>query len=499
MIAMHRRLEGWMKISVRTRLVLWYIASITLLFIVMLNITYGIFSHAIYSSDVTARLDEILLEKAQRAGSNIALHSGPFALSAERYSSLFGRWIGYDVFLNPACGQLRDFPDSFGDEPLIIIRNSALEGKFIPLTQAAYANLSRGMHSIETIGNVFQYPLRVVTLLVRDREGHRYALQIGMSMQYVSTTLGNVLLKFFIWGPFLILIISLMGYLFVKASLKPVRDMVSFAREITAEDLSRRVPVVETDDEIGELSTTLNDMIARLEKSFEQVRQFSDDVSHELKTPLAVIRGEIEVALKAERSGDEYRATLASILEESQKLELIMENLLFLSRLDVKKTKICWSDIALDELLMEVFEELAPLGKERGIRFSLRKVDEVSIRADGGLMKRLLVNLIQNALKYTKEGGKVEVSLEDDSSAHGGVESETVLIVSDTGIGIPRIDLPHIFDRFYRVDKSRSGKTGGSGLGLTIVKKILDIHHGRIVVKSTVGSGSVFFVYLPKN
>ncbi len=488
-----------MRLSVRTRLVLWFIASITLLFVVMLYITYGIFSHAIYASDVTVRLDEILLERAQRAGSNIVLHRGPFATPPEQYSSLFSRWIGYDVFLNPACGQLRDYPENFGDEPLIIIRNNALEGRFIPLTQFAYANLSRGAHSVETIENVFQYPLRVVTLLVHDREGHRYALQIGMSMQFVSTTLGNVLLKFFIWGPFLILAISLTGYFFVKASLKPVHDVVLVAREITAEDLSRRVPVLETDDEIGDLSITLNDMISRLEKSFEQVRQFSDDVSHELKTPLAVIRGEVEVTLRTERSGEEYRSTLVSILEESQKLESIMENLLFLSRLDVKKKSICLSDIALDELLIEVFEETALMAKERGICFSLRQVDEVRVHGDGGLLKRLLVNLIQNALKYTKQGGKVEVSLKSDSIGCGGSEKEAVFIVSDTGIGIPRIDLPHIFDRFYRVDKSRSAKTGGSELGLTIVKKILDIHHGRIVVRSTLKEGSTFFVYLPKN
>lgn len=465
----------------------------------MLYITYGIFSHAIYSSDVTARLDETLLERARRAVGEIALHNGPFVAATEEYSSVFGRWIGYDVFLNPACAQLRDFPENFGDEPLIIVRNNALEGKYIPLTQTAHSKLLHGDYSIETIENVFPYPLRVVTLSARDKEGHRYALQIGMSMRYVSTTMGNVLLKFLIWGPFLILVISVMGYLFVKASMKPVRDMVAVARGITAEDLSRRVPVIESDDEIGDLSETFNEMIARLERSFEQIRQFSDDVSHELKTPLAVIRSEIEVALNAERSGEVYRSTLKSIQEESHKLEAIMENLLFLSRLDAKKTSIGWHNVALDELVMEVFEEMSPRAKERGIQFSLSHVDEVCVLGDEGLLKRLFVNIVQNALKYTKENGKVDLRLVGESSAQGGTEKELVLIVSDTGIGIPRIDLPRIFDRFYRVDKSRSGKTGGSGLGLTIVKKILDIHHGRIVVKSTVGSGSVFFIYLPKN
>ncbi len=488
-----------MKVSVRTRLVAWYIISITLLFIAMLYITYGIFSHAIYSNDVTARLDEVLLEKAQKAGDEIACHSGPFIIPSDQYSMQFKKWVGYDVFLNPTCGQLRDFPKRFDDEPLIIVRNDALEKRFITLSHDSFVKLANGGHAIETIENVFSYPLRVVALLVRDREGHRYVLQIGMSMKYVNTTLGNVLLKFFLWGPFLILIISGMGYFFVKASFKPVRDMVTAARNITAEDLSRRVPVIESTDEVGELSETLNVMIARLEKSFEQIKQFSDDVSHELKTPLAVIRGEIEVALKFQRNEEEYRSTLTSIQEESHKLEAIIENLLFLSRLDAKKTSIGWKNVALDELVMGVYEEFSPQAKEQGIQFSLSRVDEAFVRGDEGLLKRLLVNLVQNALKYTKEGGKVDIMLEDESSARGGAERESVLIVSDTGIGIPRIDLPHIFDQFYRVDKSRSGKTGGSGLGLTIVKKILDIHHGRVVVKSAIGSGSTFFVYLPKN
>jgi heavy metal sensor kinase len=486
-----------MKVSIRARLTLWYIGSITLLLMAMFYFTYGIFSHAIYGSDVTARFDDALRERAGRIAGEIARRSGPFVVPAGRYAGMFGTWIGSDLFLNPACGQLRDFPDRPGGEPLIIIRNDALEGRFIPLSGGAHARLARGETAVETLDNIFPYPLRVVSLLVGDREGNRYVLQVGMSLSHVSTTLGNVLFKAFTVGPFLIILISVMGYHFVRTSFAPVRDMVAAARSITAADLSRRVPAVDSADEVGELAATLNDMIGRIERSFEQARQFSDDVSHELKTPVTVIKGEIEVALRSERSGDEYRALLKSLLEEAEKLGAITENLLFLSRLDSGRVVPGFGLVELDALVMEIFEEFSGQARERGVSLVLDRVDEILVKGEPGLLKRLLANLVQNALKYTQPGGSVELSLENIAGSGEMDGMGAKVTVLDTGIGIPRGDLPRIFDRFYRVDKSRSGKTGGSGLGLTIVKKVLDIHGGHVTVKSRQGSGTAFFIYLP--
>ena len=488
-----------MKISVRARLTLWYIGSITLLFFAMFYFTYGIFSHAIYGSDVTDRLDRELLERATRVTAEIARTSGPFVVPPGVYAARLERWIGTDLFLNPAFGQLIDFPDRFGTGPLIIARNAALEGRRIPLTARAFALLEEGTPALETVENIFPYPLRVVSAPARDREGHRYVLQIGMSMRHVSTTLGNVLFKFFTVGPFFIILISVMGYYFVRASLAPVRGMVAAARSITAEDLSRRIPAVESGDEVGELSITLNDMIGRLERSFEQVRQFSDDVSHELKTPVTVIKGVIEVALRSERPAEEYRETLKSLLEETEKLGAITENLLFLSRIDARRTSLGQGRVELDSLVLEVYEEYSTQARERGVSLVLDRVDETPVKGEAGLLKRLLANLVQNALKYTHAGGHVELSLENIAGTGEMSGMAAKVTVLDTGIGIPRGDLPRIFDRFYRVDKSRSGKTGGSGLGLTIVKKILDIHGGHVTVKSRQGSGTAFFIYLPEN
>jgi len=188
---------------------------------------------------------------------------------------------------------------------------------------------------------------------------------------------------------------------------------------------------------------------------------------------------------------------LKSLLEETEKIGAIMENLLFLSRIDTRRAGLHMGEMDLDGLVMEIYEEFYEQSRERGIHLSLERVDETAVRGDPGLLKRLLANLVQNAMKYTPEGGTIVIALENIAGTGEMTGMAAKVTVSDTGIGIPRSELPRIFDRFYRVDKSRSGKTGGTGLGLTIVKKILDIHGGHVTVKSRQGAGTTFFIYLP--
>jgi heavy metal sensor kinase len=249
---------------------------------------------------------------------------------------------------------------------------------------------------------------------------------------------------------------------------------------------------VKSNDEIGELADTFNEMIARLERSFKQIQQFSGDVAHELKTPLTVIKGEIEVALRKERKTEEYQGILKSLSEETEKLRTIVEDLLFLSRMDAHSIPLAFTELPLDELLLEVYEEICPLAEKKQVTVVLKNVEQVNIKGDSGLLKRLLSNLILNAITYTPEGGKIELSLE--TSADTGL-----LIISDTGTGIPEESLPYIFDRFYRVDQSRSHDTGGSGLGLAIVQKIVEAHDGKIEVTSEVGKGTTFQVLFNSN
>jgi heavy metal sensor kinase len=249
---------------------------------------------------------------------------------------------------------------------------------------------------------------------------------------------------------------------------------------------------VESPDEIGELAATFNAMLSRIERAFDEVRQFSSDAAHELKTPLTALRGEMEVALRKQREPAEYRAVLESGLEEAAKLERIVDDLLLLARTDTASGAPGIEPVALDEVVLEAHEETRKLAERMGISLVLNKLDEVRVRGNALLLRRLLVNLIDNGIKYNRPGGNVSVTL---GLEPGGNEAR--LVVEDTGIGIPAEALPHLFDRFYRVDKARSRDVGGTGLGLAIVKRVAEAHGGTVTAESKPGEGSRFTVALP--
>jgi heavy metal sensor kinase len=277
------------------------------------------------------------------------------------------------------------------------------------------------------------------------------------------------------------------GNLIVQRALGPVKAVTRAARRITAEDLSLRIVAQHPQDEIGELVATFNDMIAGLERSVDRIRQFSADVSHELRTPLAVVRSEIEVQLRRARSAEEYGAALASVLEETAKLERIIGDLLLLSRVEALGRKGLCAPASLDEAVMAAFESREPLARKKGIAYTLEKVEPASVPGDEGLLERLAANIIDNAVRYTPDGGQVVIALQREGDA-------AVLRVADTGPGIPEEALPRIFDRFVVVDRSRSRESGGTGLGLSIVKSIADLHGAAVDVRRRPGGGTEFIV-----
>jgi heavy metal sensor kinase len=281
-----------------------------------------------------------------------------------------------------------------------------------------------------------------------------------------------------------------MGYVFIRKALGPVRDMTGTARSITAEDLSLRVDAHGDTDEIGELARTLNEMIGRLEQSFDQAKRFSGDAAHELNTPLTVLKGEIEIALRKDRPAGEYRAVLLRLLEEVEHLSAIVDNLLFLSVSREGARPASADPVAIDRVVMDAYEEVLPAAREKGVGFELEKLEEVQRPGDEPLLRRMVANLLANAVKFTPSGGRVAVSL---CTAASGPR----LKVSDNGIGIPAEQVPHIFERFYRADKSRSARTGGSGLGLAIVKDIADRHGLLVNVSSEPGRGTEVTVAWP--
>jgi len=273
--------------------------------------------------------------------------------------------------------------------------------------------------------------------------------------------------------------------------LRPVEEIRQKAAQITSRNLSERLPVVHTGDELERLATDLNRMIARLEESFQQINRFSADASHELRTPLTVLQGELEaIAQKGHNLPEDVRDTIGSALEETQRLAKIVENLLAISRLEAGEARVQPVRLDFAELARTTADQMKLLAEEKRISLTSDGSEPVEVEADPSRLKQVVVNLLDNAIKYTPEGGNVSISVTRR-------DHRAILEVADTGLGISANDLPHIFDRFYRADKARSRQMGGTGLGLSIVRSICQAHGGQVTVNSAEGRGSRFRVELP--
>jgi heavy metal sensor kinase len=263
------------------------------------------------------------------------------------------------------------------------------------------------------------------------------------------------------------------------------------ARNISAQNLSSRLDVPQTRDELQRLSETLNGMLSRIELAFKKITQFTADASHELRTPVAVMRTRAELSLRKARSADEYRDVIAEVLAELEKTSGLIEQLMFLARADSGAETLQFTATDLAAVLREACHQGAALAEAKQIAFHESISDGAMLtQGDPTSLRRLFLILIDNAVKYTPSGGQVEVSLQR-TGGYATVE------VRDTGIGISEADLPNVFERFYRADKARTRELGGVGLGLSIGRWITEVHGGTIEVHSTPGRGSVFQVRLP--
>jgi heavy metal sensor kinase len=393
-------------------------------------------------------------------------------------------------FVDNLYVQLILFPEGATTPPQVLIKTSTLHESVLPFSQKTYQSLQSGSSPFETVHGIFDFPLRMLSMKAEDMDGRSYVFQMALPLQEVANTLWVLFLIFVTVFPLLFVVLTVVGYGFMKRAFAPVRKMVAVTKQITAEDLSLRLEHIESQDEIGELADTLNSMIARLEQSFQQIRQFSGDVSHELKTPLAELKCNAEVALRKQRTQEDYEHTLQNIIEDVEHLQKIVEDLLLLSRIDSNSQAFVFRRLALQEVFLEVFERLHPLARQKALTLEFQNMDSVEINGDPGLLQQVFTNLITNAIRYTPSGGKISFMLQQRGN-------RAVVTVADTGIGIPEEHLPHIFDRFYRVEQSRSHETGGSGLGLAIAQQIIQAHGGAIEVRSVVNRGTTVQVSLP--
>lgn len=279
------------------------------------------------------------------------------------------------------------------------------------------------------------------------------------------------------------------GRILAARSLRPVARMVSAARRIGVENLRQRLERTLTGDELDVLAATFNEMFERLEKQVAQLRQFTADAAHEIRTPLAALRGNAELAVSGKRSNEELRAWIAESIDEYDRLSRIADDLLLLARAETGQTFVHCKPMQLDVAVADVTDLYAPLADERGIKLNCATSQPIQIEGDDGRLRQMIANLLDNAIKHTPAGGNIGIDL---TSANGTAE----LTIHDTGAGIAAEDMLHVFDRFYRADRARK-RDGGAGLGLAISRTIVEGHHGTIHLDSRIGAGTRVVVRIP--
>ena len=331
-------------------------------------------------------------------------------------------------------------------------------------------------------------PYMIRSGLMIDETGNKYYLSIGRAIDQNDKVIRDFTWNYFSLVPVVIVLSGLLGWFLAGRALDPVNSVAETAQRITHSSLDMQIPLRQAGDELDRLIEAFNHMMTRLNRSFEQVRQFSTDVSHELRTPLTVVRGQLEVALFTAQTIDQYREAMVNALEDVDRLSNIVRALLLLSQAESGQLALQKTNVDFAGLVRDLVEEYQIPAEAQGVRLAAELPANCMIQADRVQIERLVSNLLSNAVKYTPSGGQVAVRLEP---AYDVVK----FIVQDTGVGISPDHLPHIFDRFYRVPSADPEK--GLGLGLSFVAWIVKAHGGAIEVKSELQKGTRFQVILP--
>ena len=464
--------------SLRLQLTAWYLAFFSALFVLFCLLLYGTLARAL-----ERRLDEKLASEATTAA----------ALMREELDEMGGDGprAASDVLseMQPGASVI-----AILEQTEVLAASSPIPGKELQ-SQAAQFLRESSSDAVWALPHWGDNGARGAAHQF-TRAGQSY---IAAAIEPVDSNIQQLrVLRQALWFilPPLLALAGLGGYLLTRRGLAPLGAMVEQSRKITGESLNTRLQVGHAAEELHALAISFNELLSRLDQSFESMRRFVQDASHEIRTPLAVIRGEADVALANDRSSAEYKESLTIIQEESRRLSRLVEDLLNLARADAGRVQLRTQQLYINELLADCCRSLQPLAAARKIQLECSAGEDVAIDGDEELLRRMVCNLIDNAIRYTPAGGKVSAAIEADGP-------EVRVRVADNGVGISPEAAGHVFERFYRVDQARSRQKsetlpGGFGLGLSIVKWIADAHHAAVELSSQPGAGSTFTVRLPR-
>jgi two-component system OmpR family sensor kinase len=478
--------------SVRVRLTVWYSAVLAVVLVLVCATTYLIVQKTSMrrtDEDLSVLADSFLVT-FQAEFADATNREGSAVLSAARQSMVEHR-SNSDAFvvLGPGGEIVANSSDtvSSGTRADSFVARAVASNEFqrfktMALREEASLETIRGEHS----------RFRAYSRQFKGND-QDYVLIVLHSLHAQNDMLETLRLTF-AWMILVgLLLAGTGGYFLARKSLAPVVEMGAHARRIGATNLHERLPVLNANDELGELATIFNDLLNRLDQSFDRQRRFIADASHELRTPLAILRGEAEVAMSQQgRTAEDYLESLGILHEETSRLIKIVEDLFTLTRADSGQYLLSPENVYLEELVADCAHSVRTLAREKNIELSVDASSECLIHADQALLRRMILNVLDNAIKYTNEGGRVDIACRATTM---GFE----IHVTDTGPGIPPELHTRIFERFFRADpaRSRSGREGGAGLGLSIALWIAEAHHGRLELVRSDATGSHFAVFLP--
>jgi two-component system, OmpR family, sensor kinase len=459
--------------SLKTRIAVWYITLSTLILVCLGVALYLIISHSMMNERralITQDLERVH-QVSQRFG--------------DRGVSRLLEEAEEEIPLKPAD----EFVQIFTLDGTSVANSPNLRNQHLPFRPDLAQPGTLRFETISTFSDGSTALLGGTTISVK---GQSYFVAIAASLSNVRSIQRRLLYTLGLSIPIAIFLALVGGAVLANRAIEPLSRMTATAHRISADHLEERIALAGGDVELQRLAEAFNQMLARLDQSFKQIRQFTADASHELRTPVAILIGETELAVNDYLDYEECKAALGSRREELQRMAQIVDDLLALSQFDYGEKVVQLKPLDFSDLVIEVCEQQRNQAKSKGVTLDLTDSVPVEIEGDSSRLRQMVRNTLDNAIKYTPAGGKVSVELDNPNG------TEFRLRISDTGIGIPAAALPHIFDRFYRVDQARTREEGGSGLGLSIVKQIIEAHGGSVSVKSEIGIGTMITLTMPK-